>query len=165
MLKTLAQTVSGLKDAFFAAMQNGYAKGAVEKTTIQELPCSKVITYRHGIYVVRDVYQVTTNSDASFGTTVISVEDNPLWMMQYQGHYRKGDIPFLKRALMKAYAENRFVGGRGPESYAEDKLAYRNNLGSESDNFTHFRGREEIWEVDTAECVGWHEYQGMLLGL
>ena len=166
MLKTLAETVSvsGLKKAFFAAMQNGYAKGSVEKTTIPELPGSKVITFRHDIYTVRDVYQVTEGSNGSFGTTTISVESDILWTMQYQGHYRKDHIPFLKRALMKTYAENIFCGGRGPiEAYIEDELYYVNK--PELNDFLHFRGREEICRCGTHEYVGWHEYQGMLVSL
>lgn len=53
-------------------------------------------------------------------------ESKPVWFMQYRGHWREEDIPFLHRALLVEYKNNHFTGGRGPNRYSEEALTYEN---------------------------------------
>lgn len=163
---------------FFAAMQNGYAGGAT-KSTISELPSSKVIRYKHDDFEVVDCYFTTPHSYYSFGTTTIYYRGNAVWMMQYRGQYPKDIISFLKRALRQTYEKSEFVGGRGPKGYVEGKkgdersfydesgsggLWYQNSVPSNCD-WRRFSGNEQVYHVDYrgTNLKGWHEYDGLLL--
>lgn len=152
---------------FFAAMQDGYA-GNAKKSTITELPNSKVITFKQGRWTVVDCYFVTPLSNFSFGTTIIYYDDVPVWMMHYWGEYPKEVIPFLKQALRANYEFGRFEGGRGPRMYSDPdnfkRLEYF-NFPEHNDNPLNFKGREEIkkYGLPLNRIVGWHEYSGQLL--
>ena len=155
---------------FFQALMNGYA-GNAEETTIPALPGSKLIPFQLGPFKVFDCYHVSPKPGAdtsalySFGQTIIWHEDVPVWMMQYQGAYDEQVIPFLKRALHHAYRSNNFVGGRGSRLYQDDeKLYVYTNRVEPPNDWTHFRGREEVFSTAMDGALrGWHEYQGMLL--
>lgn len=155
-------------------MQDGYA-GNAKKSTITELPNSKVITFKKGKWTVVDCYFVTLLSNSSFGTTIIYYDDVPVWMMQYHGEYPKEAIPFLKRALRSCYDHGKFVGGRGPTTYEErdgQGYTYHNSLPMSdfhSNEPHNFAGREDIVKYYRyrygvrSRVVGWHEYSGQLL--
>jgi ribosomal protein L37AE/L43A len=64
-------TTDEIKEVFFKAMCAGYAGDGSEKTTISELPGSKVITFKEGLWLVTDVYFVSPGSNFSHGTTAI----------------------------------------------------------------------------------------------
>jgi len=158
---------------FLEASAETYAAGAA-KLTVPQLPGSKVLYYgsehigRTFSYV--DCY--FSSGRRSFGQTVISVDRIAVWGMQYHGFWESEDervIPFLKRALLAAYSEKLFLGGRGPRVYrdreTERGLLYCNY--PESDDFTNFKGHEEIVDdTNSATLSGFlfrHKYNGLLL--
>jgi len=151
-----------MKATFFDAMNAGYAaKKKPKKSTIIELPGSKLIPpYVRGPWKVTDVYFVTPLGSQSGGTTVISYEGVPVWMMQYFGEYQKVAIPCLKAALRHAYARREFNGGRGTDffDYGED-IYYRNFVQGTFDNFS---GHECITDNDGNE-IGQHRYHGGIM--
>ncbi len=170
--------VSDIKAFFFDAALYTYA-GDTPKTTIRDLPHSKVYRHSRGSFLYTDSY--FTNGDLSGGQTVIHYDEEPVWIMQYQG-VCQGDDPdvlkFLKRVLARAYDRRVFVGGRGRNSLSSDSdllpaessrrnFSYTNEvLNEQKEPFRQFRGHERIDEV-TVEAgirtIFWHRYQGMLL--
>ncbi len=158
--------IEKLREIFFRAAQQGYAGGA-PKGAIAELPRSKVIrlTFDDGYEVVDIWFTMEPESPYSFGTKIIFKDGIPVWKMSYDGHYPEGVIPFLKRALTDAYAEEGWFGGRGPHFYRDDgddnSPTYVNNY-EEPNDFRHGRGREEIF-FPGGVSAGWHEYKWLLL--
>jgi hypothetical protein len=140
-----------IEEFFFEAMKQGWA-APVQKLPIPGLPGSKSIPFTSGEYSLLDYYFVAPDSDVSYGTTAIWVADKPVWIMHYGGWYNKQVIPFLKRALMRNYSCNVFLGGRGPERLeGEDHtLQYINNV--EQSDFGNFRGHECI--ISTSHNTG-----------
>ena len=149
-----------IEHAFFEAMRNGYAQD-VTKTTIAELPGSKVIPFEWGEYKVVDCYFVTPHSDKSVGQTIIWHQDVPVWTMHYGGRYAKIAIPFLKECLHRAYVtERHFYGGRGPRFVRGDRFTYVNHINR--DSFADFEGEEFVFDL-SEQCFGHHWYRGMSL--
>jgi hypothetical protein len=79
----------GLLETFYLrASAKGWAGGGV-KTTIPELPGSKVITVEEGSLRYRDVYYTYPGSEISSGHTGIWIYDDtrggwlPAWIMHY----------------------------------------------------------------------------------
>ena len=149
---------------FFEAMLRGYAKGGtggrvVEKSTIVELPGSKVIVTDLMGWRAVDCYFTNPNSDKSAGQTTIWYQDIPVWTMCYGGSYPKVVIPFLKKCLGQAYGEEQFYGGRGPEFMEEEPFTYVNRFHG---TFTSFKGEERIYDKSGAR-FGHHWYHGMSL--
>lgn len=77
-------------------------------------------------------------------------------MMQYGGYYQKG---FLKRALMAAYSQRKWFGGRGPASFTEEGLTYLNNF--KLTRFENWEGKETVFRK--SESLGWHKYSSMIM--
>lgn len=164
---------SEMAAVFFEAMNAGYAADAPKKQSILWLPCNKTIEYKRDPWRVVDTYHVTKLGPRSGGTTVISYEETPVWMMQYLGQYDESAIPCLKAALRAAYAEKKFFGGRGPERFVCDRLIYLNEVDRsyrgdfQDSNF--FKGYEKIQRQGSGpngapgETLGWHSYQGMMM--
>ena len=151
------------KACFFEAMLAGYASG-VEKGAIPEMPGSKAIEWtndRNGNWRVLDTYIVTPFSAYSGGTTLIWLNDIPVWMMQYLGHYPKEAIPCLRAALRTAYEAEEFFGGRGPEIFTHKGYTYVNNV-RVNDFFMDARGEEMIFGPD-GSIIGKHSYQSTFL--
>lgn len=140
-----------IQSFFFEAMKSGWAV-PVPKVPIANLPGSKSIPFTRGVFSLLDYYFISPGSNSSYGTTVIWVAENPVWVMHYGGWYDKRVIPFLKRALARNYEQNIFLGGRGPESLEGDDhtLQYLNHV--EQNDFGGFRGREYI--IATSDQVG-----------
>ena len=157
---------------FFEAMRQGWAT-STEKKPVLGLPGSKSIQYVGEEFYLIDYYFAAKQPPyLSYGTTLIydiKSPGNPIWVMHYGGDYDKRVIPFLKRALMRNYQENVFVGGRGPERLeGEDHtLQYLNRV--EENNFLRFRGHEQIittseqWKVPVGQRMGEHWYFGGVL--
>ena len=157
-----------IKAFFLEASAETYAAN-VGKFTIAQLPGSKMLRHHSEIggrtFSYVDCY--FSSGRRSFGQTVISVAGIAVWGMQYCGYWEGEDervIPFLKRALMVTYSAKEFVGGRGPRIFRETKegLLYCNY--PESDDFTNFKGHEEI--IDQSNLTKFlfrHKYNGLLL--
>jgi hypothetical protein len=79
--------------------------------------------------------------------------------MQYVGYYNKEAIAFLKQALMAAYSQRSWFGGRGPASYVGEGMSYLNNISLSG--FEKSEGRETIFRK--SESLGWHKYSSMLM--
>lgn len=143
---------------FLKAMAEGYARDA-EKTTVAELPGSRVIIFAEGDFSLKDIYYVGDNGKSA-GTTTIWHRGVPVWFMSYGGRYEKVVIPFLKKCLLSTYSEPRFWGGRGPHHMREGDLIYTNVTGRGS--FSGFSGGERIYDIHD-HLHGCHWYHGMLL--
>lgn len=141
-------------------MRAGYAGGAHQKTTILGLPGAKVIAFEQEEWLVKDIYFTHRRSDFSSGMTVITCGSQPVWTMSYQGRYEKDVIPFLKRALAVNYDNVEWCGGRGPATFIEDPLTYRNQV--MKGHFERFWGREEVLNSATGRVRGYHDYHGIL---
>jgi hypothetical protein len=154
-----------IESIFFEAMRRGYAGGSAEETALLGLPGYKAIIYECGSLKVIDYYCKSEPPDAnSMGSTVIIYDGKPLWCMNYGGFYRELAIPFLKKALLKNYERDEFLGGRGPEKFEEGRMVYSNKS---KGNFLRFEGAEEIiLKPDAGQpghSIGWHKFFGFLL--
>lgn len=156
--------VGAAKSAFFAAMRAGYAHGTVKNRSITKLPGSHLIEYVNGPWKVVDVYH-TTHGEMSYGTTHLSFEDIPVWMMQYWGEYPVEMIPTLKLALAECYRINVWNGGRGPEWFEDEEFVYHNVVESGSCFEVSSSGKETIVRrADEERSVdGWHRYHSLWL--
>lgn len=148
-------------DFFFEAGTKTYA-GGMARTTIQELPGSRVLVYERGPYRYVDYYYSV--GENSFGQIAIwheALPAGPIWGMQYRGWCKdKRVIPFLKRTLVAAYEQRIFLGGRGQQRFrpAGATLVYQNHL-LRSGNFSDSEGAEEIWDSSLgAKALFHHDY-------
>jgi len=151
--------LKAIEDFFFEASRKTYA-GQAAKETIPALPGSKTFRYERDNFLYLDTY--FTHGEKSFGQTIIYFNGQPVWMMQYYGFDKVDDkrvIPFLKKALLSAYENNSFVGGRGPAHFSEGILQYRNMISRS--RFEDFEGEEIIAENHIT--LFWHGYRGMAL--
>ncbi|MFA5961167.1 MAG: DUF5680 domain-containing protein [Parcubacteria group bacterium] len=146
------------KHFFFKAMINGWA-GNAEKITLPQMPGYKVISFSEEDLYLTDCYCVTPDSTSSVGTTTIYYEDNPIWIMQYGGYYRKEAIGFLKEVLLSSYENRDFIGGRGPYQQKNHDLIYTNN--PSTNRFHDFKGEENIHNQTYNIKMGYHHYWGM----
>jgi hypothetical protein len=136
-----------LQAVFFGAANAGYAANA-PKTTMAELPGSKVITYEEDDFLVKDVYFVNKATYQSFGSKMIwdkrCLELGPVWFMSYDGWYHPSVTNFLKETLACTYAKHFFNGGRGEDCVNEaGSLSYGVRFDA-SNRFSFFRGNETI---------------------
>jgi hypothetical protein len=160
----IAMLSAAAQQIFFEAMCFGYAMegssgAALERTTITELPGSKVITSNDNDWKLIDCYYTRPDSEKSGGQTMIWYKGVPVWMMAYGGRYPKVVIPFLKQCLHRAYMENRFYGGRGPEFVQGEQYTYVNRVHG---TFSNFKGEERIYDRSETR-FGHHWYHGMSL--
>jgi hypothetical protein len=158
----MSTIAKGILPAFFAAMQSGYANDAIGKITVETLPGSKVIKFQSGNFTVADCWFAPENVLHSSGFTVITYRGVPVWTMSYQGWYHADAIPCLKAALRSAYDQRKFFGGRGSAFFSYDSMAYVNHFDPQND-WLDFRGREEVFRLDSGVRLGCHEYHGQAL--
>lgn len=153
--------IKKVEEFFFKAMIEGWA-GNGKKVNIFPGFKSFVISDGKGFQLC-DNYCVNKESKKSVGTTLILVDNVPVWTMNYRGFYEDWAIDFLKHALLKAYETGNFVGGRGPENYHPGgELFYINNV--VENNFSGFYGYETIIGYgDNDKVGGYHRYAGMSL--
>jgi hypothetical protein len=158
-------------EAFFLEAASETYAGGTPKTTITDLPRSKVYRFERGQFLYVDTY--FTNGSWSGGQTVIYVDLVPTWLMQYNGWCKDDDkdvLAFLKKALQAQYFTGEFFGGRGPHELwqYDDKrtgsLVYRNHPDIYNRDFAYFQGRERIFRYPAHTTdLFWHRYQGLLL--
>jgi len=130
--------IVAIEKCFFEGMRRGWASGAPAKANF---PFNGAKGYefhplivgeldRHLHYMTLfDYFFTNQESRTSYGTTVILYLGNPVWVMNYGGWYRKEAVPIVKKALMAAYKENLFCGGRGINGFFCDEcldLEYEN---------------------------------------
>jgi len=150
--------IQEVKEFFMEASINTYAGSAVRKSTIKELPESKVFHYERGNFLYADCY--FSKRGKSCGQTMIWYNGTPVWWMQYHGEWSSNDgriIPFLKEALKGAYKEGKFIGGRGPLLFTNKWLVYINHYDGD---FKKFKGIEWIILKENSKLVFWHKYFG-----
>lgn len=137
----------------------GYESGA-ERVSIPQFPGDKIIVARQGLFEIVDQYCVAPGG-WSTGVMKIRYIGNVVWVMHYGGRYSEEVIPFLKLALRQVKWSREFIGGRGPRVFPNPggTLLYVNT--PEINGFSKFRGKEEIFDVQTGKSLGFHEYWGM----
>ncbi len=159
---------------FFLAMQQGYASGAASARSTC-LPGAKEIRHinknQRGMFrgfLLIDQWQTGATPEKSSGLTTISYHMMPIWVMHYGGEYHASATSFLRKALMRSYFDEKFVGGRGPRVLYEwsrrpSNLLYIND--ARHNEFTHFEGTERIVMESGSGGVelGHHHYRGWSL--
>ncbi len=166
-------SVDEVREFFFAAKMHGWAAGA-PKMPVMDMPGFKRIIYVDGPFSMIDQYCVVPIADQidparygavgsprSSGTTTIWFEDTPVWQMSYMGQYTPEASALVKRALLAAYGEKLFLGGRGPEDFEGDGMGYSNLV--EHNDFEEFRGHERVSKKFMSNIEGYHAYMGMML--
>lgn len=126
-----------------------------------------------GVWISSDANWAVSNDpvdgigkDWSAGTIRISFKGKVVWWMSYAGWCKKPALPFLKKALLNAFKEKVFNGGRGNTLYQDPKypdLAYRNHTASCRNSFSMFEGFDEILSVEDSNVVGFCKFMGMAL--
>ncbi len=158
------EILSRARTHFFKAMLEGWPAGK-KGTPVNGRPGFEEVVYNKEGFRVVDEYGVSS-SGKSTGSTKIWLHGDPIWAMGYEGLYLKEDTLFLRRALLSAYSNSCFSGGRGPRSHAHGKMGDEGakiylNAVEEHGCFEVFRGREEI--RDNVGERGYHRYWGMSL--
>lgn len=143
------------KRRFFKAMLAGWVGGETSPLPVREMPGFKEFVFKEEDFTVIDCFG--THEEKSTGTTTILCGHQVVWFMSYMGHYRKEDIPFLKKVLASSYEKGEFNGGRGPLSSCFGDLVYTNRV-SDGSTFSGFRGEETI--SDHLGIRGCHVYWG-----
>lgn len=158
--------VERIRSFFLKAAGQCYA-GDLPKTTIAELPKSKVYTYEEGDFLYRDVY--FKNGDGSGGQTTIFQDWMPVWLMQYHGWNANDDpntIAFLKTALRETYCSGIWNLGRGPSRFTHPdfpnlKYTVEKSQDTDFEQIEAFGGWERIYEGDST--IFWHRFQGWMI--
>jgi hypothetical protein len=143
---------------FFAAMRRKYTETEQERAVAESGP---EVLFEDGGFKV--LYLTISIGQYRFDRVIIFYLGIPVWTMSSEGWCREDAIPFLKSALMKAYSQRAFVGGRGPRIVPdpENGMFYENAVDASS-SWRRFSGREEIFDRNE-QCVEWREYKGLLL--
>lgn len=155
---------AGILERFYLLASSRTWAGGSKGDSILQLPGAKALHFGEGSLRYTDMYYISSETDQSFGQTVIWVLDKrtvwlPVWGMQYGGHYPKRVIDFLKTALQECYISKEFVGGRGPLEFRQGNLAYLNH--PEKNEFKDFYGYEEV--IEDGVQLGFHWYRGQSL--
>jgi len=143
---------------FFAAMR-AYA-GNMQNGTIREVPGLETVLFEVDCFKACH-YFVAAHGRYKFEQIIILCDGEPAWTMSWYGWCVESAIPFLGRALRKAYDQRGFFGGRGPKTVPESGMLYMNSVEQPS-SWRRFNGQEEIFDHDD-RLIGWHRYQGILL--
>lgn len=164
-----ARILEGAKEAFFAAMLDGYCgEKKNSRVTTSNNGNTKSVRFVHSLYIVEDEWDTNPESDLSGGTTRIFLSNgttwHPVWRMSYGGRYSKEARAFLKRVLHHTYNRRKFVGGRGEIAMfdAENHLLYTNNLRKNA-GFEDSSGTEYIHHIGGDERLGYHDFSCMAL--
>jgi hypothetical protein len=155
------------RNTFFSLLLSGYATDAPPERIIRFVGDrgTKRNTWKgEDGWLAIDEWRTTRIGDGSYGTTSIYHNTILLWEMQYGGYYPERVIPFLRRALMQSYSQQRWCGGRGPSEFFENDFCYVNDARQGTD-FASFHGREMIEERINGVWtpVGEHHYRGGFL--
>ncbi|MFA6588487.1 MAG: hypothetical protein WCT08_05465 [Patescibacteria group bacterium] len=155
------KTIDEIKEFFFTAMLSGWAAASgAKRMIIPNLPGYKAFEFREGGLRLVDCWCV--NGDHSAGFTTIWENDIPRWTMHYGGMYPQAAIHVVKRALYLAYEDRQFYGGRGLLLLEPDgPFGYINQVLKK--DFHDFCGREAVYNNETRQIVGFHDYWGISL--
>lgn len=150
-------SLNEVKAFFFKGMVLGWAGGGKYKPA-SGIPGYKVFDYELGDFRLFDFY-TNPNNYKSSGWTAICFNDTVVWTMGYQGKYEEQAIPVVKHALLAAYANELFLGGRGPENFEENGLLYLNHCDGRQNDPAYFNGMEQV--LGGNSLLGYHQYWGM----
>lgn len=165
--KDLLRATPKARNTFFCLLLSGYATDAPPEriTRFDGDPGSKRNTWKgEDGWLGIDEWRTTPIGEGSNGTTSIYHNNTLLWEMQYGGSYPERAIPFLRRALLQTYNQQRWCGGRGAMQFFEGDFRYFNDVSDGSD-FASFHGREMIEGKvnDVWTPIGGHHYRGGFL--
>ena len=164
--------IEEVQEFFLKVSESGWASGSIKTTENENLPGFKILNFSQdsGELKFRDEYCVGADGLSS-GRTVVWFNDIPIWAKAFQGRYPEEFIAPLKRALVSAFKDRSFIGGRGPEQFLDEESnsLYLNQV---KGDFRKFRGIETIhpnWgdkgmpEVFETNPKAYHEYHGLWL--
>jgi hypothetical protein len=160
--------LANAKKIFFKALLAGYVGNKKNVRKEQRPNGEKIITWisPDGIWKVVDRYVTTRGSKWSAGSTTIFYRGEAVWWMSYGGWYEKRTIPFLKKALARAYTTRIWNGGRGCRFFSDVShpgVIYSNTTSPVNNDFTNFSGEEQITLENGSEILGYHKFMGMSL--
>ena len=158
--------IEKIKAFFFEAMHHGWANNQAQFVT-KEYDGWKEKTWvftspNFPNFQLVDQYRTFSNSSTSEGRKSISFNGVPVWYMVYGGWYPKGAIRLLKSALMTAYSQNVFAGGRGV-SLPPPVIGGFGYLNDWEGDFSKFHGHESIINTVRGDEIvdnGEHHYFG-----
>ena len=125
--------INQLGDFLVKANQAGYASN--ESVIADAADGSHTIVFESGGWRFEDNF---FGGEPYGGREVIAVDGHVEWMMLYYGWIAPTDLSnndvykFLRHALMRVPGDKPY---RGPDSYVEGALEYRNRVGGELRNF------------------------------
>ena len=166
--------VEEVREFFFEGASKEFAAGKVKKLAIKELPGYKLFFHENegGTYVYADVYYLSPTTGRFKCDPTIWRRDTqdlliPTWGMQNHGIWRVIDkrlTSFLKAALLDAYENKVFYGGRGRAMFPHKPLkvpeyhSLKYQCSTLKNDFTHFHSDEYIEEngevLYEGECAG-----------
>lgn len=177
-LPTLEDIVAAYNDF---SLNYGWSSAA---PVIEERDHTSVIETSTDLWRYKDQWKPAWNEDVIsaglpteglfIGATTIGYEAIkgklvlPVYTASYRGLMAKSVEPIVKAALIKQYKSGIFHGGRGPESYQEDRgLRYIYDVVEElvdgKRGVVGFAGREAVYDDDAQECRGWLLTSGSVL--
>lgn len=113
-----------------------YASEGSKSVSSDDFPGAKFMRGVEGRYCYCDMWYTGTNGKlgVSGGHSLLSLDNIPVWILQYWGWYDKDDsrvIKTLKEALLQGYSNGETEGGRGPGYYTTEdgQYNYQNTVG------------------------------------
>ncbi|MFH1749569.1 MAG: hypothetical protein ABH837_01580 [bacterium] len=155
--------IEQLKEVFFEGNLLGWPTGKGLEKTSPDLPGWKIIKVPVGDFIFLDRYTVGSDGFSNGFIEIRNGETNQLfWMMMFGGWYIKQAIQVVKPALIDAYKERQFIGGRGPRFFKAGHIIYENRVHN-GGSFEKFRGVEEVFDQKGTQPLGFHWYSGGLM--
>ena len=161
---TRGEILEEAEQVYLRFMAQGWASGAEPL----ELDGRPGFMFKQGAFTFFDQWEVNQDSGRSAGTTSIYYRGQLIWIMFYGGYYSSEASKLVKQALLKAYQDCRFIGGRGPTCFVHEELShleYFNQIDLSFKGFICFSGRERV--IDRSQPsnpeIGFHKYMGITL--
>ncbi len=146
---------------FLSSMAGGWAANGPTSLVPGKPGCMQYVC-GEGDWFLIDEWCVNPDTGQSAGMTTVWFRGKPVWNMVYGGYYPESVVPVVRRALLAAYREGLFNGGRGVARFEWNSMVYLNS--AQSRCFHDFHGREEVYSQDTSgKCLGWLWYMGKSL--
>jgi len=138
-METCNFELADLTSFIVKAKQSTFAsdKGSVPS----KRPGSHDFVFKDGIWEYQDSFFGTQDFS---GREIVYYNGTPVWGMAYYGRVLQQDVSknklwsFLKKSILKTYAENRFLG---PSNHIEDEWRYKDTNQGDT---TCFSGEETI---------------------
>jgi len=170
-----------LFEFYYRSAADCYANEKAEPESSDKFPGAKIMTRTEGKFGYHDIWNVGALGDygVSGGQTVLTVDQIPVWMLQYWGWYDKRDdrvLEVLKEALLAGYASKTSKNGRGPEKHTsqDDNYVYSQSssrikrafslptfidfkCGYEVERLLDFQGEEKIVRKVGQKHIDWAE--------